>query len=96
MLNDALLACQEEVTPAKFDPNPASPITARATLRFFAEPSALGSPNLKNNAHFPGIMELNSCTSVDNACPHSRPFCWQRGQVTETWRLLSLYRQSNP
>jgi hypothetical protein len=34
MLNDALLACQEESDPAEFKPNPASPMAAPAYLAF--------------------------------------------------------------
>ena len=75
MLNDALLACQEESDPAELEPNPAIRIAARAYLAFVCGfLPALGSQNLTNNAHFAGIMGLNSCTSVDNAGRHSHPF----------------------
>jgi hypothetical protein len=37
MLNDALLACQEESDPAELEPNPASPLTARACPAFVCE-----------------------------------------------------------
>jgi len=75
MLNDALLACQEESDPAKFDPNPASPITARAYLAFVCGAFLLSDRRIsKTTPIFAGIMGLNSCTSVDNAGPHSHPF----------------------
>jgi len=74
MLNDALLACQEESDLVEFEPNPASPITARAYLAFVCAALSLPDHGISKKRHFAAIMELNSCASVDNACPHSHLF----------------------